>query len=81
MIKTFKGDTYVGIESLYKPQGYPSFELLSYIVDSNLDNIKKVLKDNTIDPHEIFACGDIKQIYSRKVHRAIKIERVGGEQQ
>jgi len=33
LIKTFTGDSFVGIEALYKPSGYPSFELLSYIVD------------------------------------------------
>ncbi len=60
MIKTFNGVTYVGIESLYKPQGYPSFELLAYVVDSDLKTIKKVLKDNSISPNDIFACGDIK---------------------
>ena len=66
MIKTFNDVTYVGIESLYKPQGYPSFELLGYVVDSDLKTIKKVLKDNSIDPNDIFACGDIKEIFSRK---------------
>ena len=81
MIKTFTGTTFVGIESLYKPQGYPSFELLAYVVDSDLKTIKKVLKDNSISTKDIFACGDIKQIYSRKVHQAIKIEREAAQKQ
>ena len=80
MIKTFTNVSYVGIESLFKPQGYPSFDLLSYVVDSDLKNIQKVLRDETIDPHNIFACGDIKQIYSNKVFKPIKIVRKGGEQ-
>lgn len=75
LIKTFTSETYVGVESLYKPQGYPSFDLLSYIVDSDLKNVQKVLKDETIDAHNIFACGDIKQIYSNKVFKPIKIVR------
>ena len=48
MLKTYTGITYVGVESLYMSTGYPSFELLSYIVDSNLKNVKRVLNDETI---------------------------------
>ena len=44
-MKTFSKDIFVGIEALYKPQGYPSFEVLSYIMDEDLSNIKLVLKD------------------------------------
>lgn len=43
--KTFAQDFFVGIEALYKPQGYPSFEVLGYIMDKDLDNIKLVLKE------------------------------------
>ena len=56
MIKTFTSTLYVAIESIYKPQGYPSFEVISYLMDTDLDNIKMVLKDESIDPHDIFAC-------------------------
>lgn len=35
-------------------------------MDDDLDNIKLVLKDNTIDPQEFYACGDLKEIFSRK---------------
>lgn len=65
-IKTFAEEIFVGIEALYKPQGYPSFELLSYIMDSDLNNIKLVLKDQSVDPNEFYACGDLKEIFSRK---------------
>lgn len=65
-IKTFSEEVYVGIEALYKPQGYPSFEVLSYIMDSELENIKLVLKDQSIDPHEFYACGDLKEVFTKK---------------
>ena len=65
-MKTFSKDIFVGIEALYKPQGYPSFEVLSYIMDEDLSNIKLVLKDQSIDPEEFYACGDLKEIFSRK---------------
>ena len=74
MIKTFTSTVYVGIESIYKPQGYPSFEVLSYLMDTDLDNIKMVLKDQSIDPHDIFACGDIKEIFSRKMNMTVVVE-------
>ena len=50
MLKTFTSTTFVGIESLYKPTGYPSFELISYIMDADIETIRLVLDDQTIDP-------------------------------
>lgn len=58
--KTFTSNVFVGAEMLYKPEGRPSFELLSYIIDSDLNTISKVLNEQTIDQNDIFACGDIK---------------------
>lgn len=75
MIKTFTSTVFIGVESVYKPQGYPSFELLSYLLDSNLDNIKLVMKDQSIDPNDIFACGDIKEVFSRKIRMPVVVER------
>jgi len=68
-LKTFTNNVYLGIESLYKPSGFSSFELISYIMDSNLDNVRKVMRDENIDTNKHFACGDVKEIFSRKVHR------------
>ena len=34
---------------LYKPEGRPSFELLSYIIDSDLNIISKVLGEHAIN--------------------------------
>lgn len=47
--KTFTSNVFVGAEMLYKPEGRPSFELLSYVIDSNLETISKVLNEQTID--------------------------------
>ena len=44
-MKTFTSDVYVGAEMLYKPEGQPSFEILSYIIDSDLNVISKVLDE------------------------------------
>ena len=75
MIKTFTSTVYVAIESIYKPQGYPSFELVSYLMDEDLDNIKLVLKDESINTEDIFACGDIKEIFSRKKNMPVEVVR------
>lgn len=61
---------------LYKPEGRPSFELLSYVIDSDLNTIAKVLNEQTINQNDIFACGDIKQIYTSKLKKTIEIRRV-----
>lgn len=74
MIKTFTSTLYVAIESIYKPQGHPSFEVISYLMDTDLDNIKMVIKDESIDPHDIFACGDIKEIFTRKMSMPVVVQ-------
>lgn len=43
-------------------------------MDTDLDNIKMVLKDESIDPNDIFACGDIKEIFSRKMSIPVVVE-------
>ena len=61
---------------LYKPEGRPSFELVTYVIDSDLNIISRVIEENGININSIFACGDIKQIYSAKVHKSVEIRRV-----
>lgn len=65
---------------LYKPEGRPSFELISYIIDSDLNTVAKVLNEQTINQNDIFACGDIKQIYTTKLKKTIEIRRVNVNQ-
>ena len=79
LFKTFTDEVFLGVETLYKPTGFPSFELLTYIVDSNLENIRKVLKDENIVKDNIYGCGDLKAIYSRKLNKDIKTVRVARE--
>lgn len=71
--KTFTSNVFVAVEMLYKPEGRPSFELLSYLIDSDLTTIAKVLKEQAIDQNDIFACGDIKQIYTTRLKKVIEI--------
>lgn len=44
-VKTFTSDVYIGAEMLYKPEGRPSFEVTSYILDSDLELVGKVLNE------------------------------------
>ena len=44
-------------------------------MDEDLDNIKLVLKDESINPEDIFACGDIKEIFSRKKNIPVEVHR------
>ena len=64
---------------LYKPEGMPSFELLSYILSSDLNVISRVLNESAINPNQIFACGDLKQIFSTKLHKSVEIRRVSND--
>lgn len=68
MFKTFTSTTFLGIESLYK--NGPNFELITYILDSDIRTIRNVMNDESIDPTEVFACGDLKEIFSKKVFRS-----------
>lgn len=58
--KTFNTSVFAGAEMKYKPEGGPSFELESYIIDSDLEVIRKVLAEGAINSQDIFACGDLK---------------------
>ena len=74
MFKTFTSTMYLGIESLYRN---PSFEVLTYILDADIATVRLVMDDESIDPSGVFACGDIKEIYSRKVFKSLLTVRVG----
>lgn len=74
MFKTFTSNMYLGIEALYRN---PSFEVLTYILDADLNTVRIIMDDESIDPNGVFACGDIKEIYSRKVFKSLVTVRVG----
>lgn len=65
MLKTFAATNYLAVEGLYKQVGFPTFEVLTYYFDSNIDNIRSVMNDYTIDPASFVGCGDVKSIYSQ----------------
>lgn len=48
-IKTFTSDVYLGAQMLYKPEGRPSFELISYIMDTDLSVVGRVIEEATIN--------------------------------
>ena len=64
-IKTFATNNYLAIEGVYKQIGFPAFEITTYYIDSNLENIKAVLGEYGIYENAFVGCGDVKSIYSQ----------------
>lgn len=64
-IKTFSTNNYLAIEGIYKQVGFPTFEVVTYYFDSNIDNIRSALSEFSIDPNAFVGCGDVKSIYSQ----------------
>ena len=64
-LKGFSSNNYIAVEGLYKQVGFPTFEVLTYYFDSNIENIRSVLGEYTIDPNSFVGCGDVKAIYSQ----------------
>ena len=63
-IKGFSSNNYVAIEGVYKQVGYPTFEVITYYFDSNIENIRQAINEYTVDPNGFVGCGDVKSIYS-----------------
>ena len=64
-IKGFSTNNYVALEGVYKQVGFPTFEVITYYFDSNIENIRQALNEYTIDPNGFVGCGDVKSIYSQ----------------
>ena len=64
-IKTFSTNNYLAIEGIYKQVGFPTFEVVTYYFDSNIENIRSALSEYSIDPNGFVGCGDVKSIYSQ----------------
>ena len=64
-IKNFTSNNYLALEGIYKKIGFPTFEVTTYYVDSDIDNVRAVLDDYTIDPQNFVGCGNVKSIYSK----------------
>ena len=43
-------------------------------MDSDLENVKLLLKDRSIDPNEFFGCGDLQEIFKSKQQIITEIE-------
>ena len=65
MIKSFSSTNYIAIEGTSKQVGYPSFDVSTYYVDSNIENIKNLMGEYLIDPNGFVACGDVKTIFNQ----------------
>lgn len=64
-IRTYSANNYLAIEGVYKQVGFPTFEVLTYYFDSNIDNIRSSISEFTVDPNAFVGCGDVKSIYSQ----------------
>ena len=64
-IKTFSSNNYVAVEGVYRQVGAPAFEVVTYYVDSNLDNVRAVIGEYALDANAFVGCGDVKAIYSQ----------------
>ena len=64
-IKGFSTNNYLAVEGVYKQIGFPTFEVITYYFDSNIENIRQAINEYTVDPNGFVGCGDIKSIYSQ----------------
>jgi len=64
-IKGFSSNNYVALEGVYKQVGFPTFEVITYYFDSNIENIRQAINEYTVDPNGFVGCGDVKSIYSQ----------------
>lgn len=64
-IRTFSTNNYLAVEGVYKQIGFPTFEVLTYYFDSNIDNIRNILGEFSVDPNAFVGCGEVKSIYSQ----------------
>ena len=63
-VKSFAASNYVAVEGVYRQVGAPTFEVLTYYVDSSLENVRSVLGEYSVDANAFVGCGDAKAIYS-----------------
>ena len=63
-VKSFAASNYVAVEGVYRQVGAPTFEVLTYYVDSSLENVRSVLGEYSVDANAFVGCGDVKAIYS-----------------
>lgn len=64
-IRSFQTVNFLAVEGLYRKLGFPTFSVENYLFDSDLNNIRLVMGDNSISESGFFGCGDVKSIYSQ----------------
>ena len=65
MLRSFYSTTYVGVSGTYSQIGFPTFAILNYLFDTNLENIRTVMEEPNVNASSVFGCGDVKSIYSQ----------------
>lgn len=64
-LRSFAATNYLAVEGLYKQVGFPTFEVLTYYLDSSIENVRSAIGEPTVDPNAFVGCGDVKSIYSQ----------------
>ena len=72
VIKTFQDTYYVGVEGALRARGLPRFQLISYAVDTVLNNVGLVVGEANLDVNNFIGCGDLKKVYTEYISRAVK---------
>ncbi len=64
-IQTFNTVNFLGVVGQYRKLGFPTFQIISYLFDTDINNIRTVLEEPTVSENGIAGCGDVKSIYSQ----------------
>ena len=64
-IQTFNSTNYLGVVGQYRKLGFPTFQIVAYLFDTDINNIRTVLEEPTVQENGIAGCGDVKAIYSQ----------------
>ena len=64
-VQTFNSTNYLGVVGQYRKLGFPTFQIVAYLFDTDIANIRTVLEEPTINENGIAGCGDVKAIYSQ----------------
>ena len=64
VIKTFTSTNYLAIEARINGFGFPNYEILTYYFDTDLQCIRDVIGEASLDEFNFVGCGDLKAIYT-----------------
>jgi len=64
LFKTFTDEFYAGIEGELRLKGTQRFSLLSYHYDTDIQSIRDIIGEPSVNPNNFIGCGNIKEIYT-----------------